>query len=170
MIIRKAAPKDRDILIELRGLMLEIMLDDKLQEDDLEVIRRYFRKWDGEDPLCLVAEEEGSVVGSIAASFYSHFPGPKDPSGIRAIIYNLCVLPDYRGKGIGGTLVKEMLRECRSKGVSRVSLYATDEGRPVFESFGFSSEPPRFPEMRLYGKDIENLHLNSDDTNVTRLD
>jgi GNAT superfamily N-acetyltransferase len=160
MIIRKAAPGDRDILIELRGLMLESMMSDKLQEDDLKTIRQYFWEWDGEDPLCLVAEEEGPVVGSIAASFYNHFPGPGDPSGIRAIIHTLCVLPDHRGKGIGGKLVREMLRECRGKGVSRVSLYATDMGRPIFESFGFSNEPPHFSEMRLYGKDIENLHFD----------
>jgi hypothetical protein len=98
MIIRKAAPGDRDILIELRGLMLESMMSDKLQEDDLKTIRQYFWEWDGEDPFCLVAEEEGPVVGSIAASFYNHFPGPGDPSGIRAIIHNLCVLPDHRGE------------------------------------------------------------------------
>lgn len=140
--------------------MLESMMSDKLQEDDLKVIRQYFQEWGGEDPFCLVAEEEGSVVGSIAASFYNHFPGPRDPSVIRAIIHNLCVLPEHRGKGIGGNMVREILRECREKGVSRVSLYATDKGRSVFESFGFSSEPPHFPEMRLYGKGIENLHLD----------
>lgn len=140
--------------------MLESMMGDKLQEDDLKIIRHYFREWDGEDPFCLVAEEEGLVVGSIAASFYNHFPGPGDPSGIRAIIHNLCVLMDHRGKGIGGKLVREMLRVCREKGISRVSLYATDMGRPIFESFGFSNEPPHFPEMRLYGKDIENLYLD----------
>jgi GNAT superfamily N-acetyltransferase len=160
MRIRRAARHDREILVSLRSLMLESMMGESLPEDARKVLEEYFVEWGGEDPYCLVAEEEGSVVGAIAASFYHHFPGPRDPSGIRAVIHNLYVLPDYRGRGLGGRLVKEMLRQCREKGVSRVSLYATDKGRSVFESFGFSSEPPHFPEMRLYGKDIENLRLD----------
>jgi GNAT superfamily N-acetyltransferase len=159
MIIREAAGHDRDILVKLRSLMLESMTGDSLPEDDVRLLEDYFGEWSGDEPLCLVAEEEGSVVGAIAVSFYSHLPGPGEPSGIRAMIHNLYVLPQHRGKGVGKRLVEETLKECGKRGVCRVSLYATDMGRPVFESFGFSGEPPRFPEMRLYKEGIEKLDL-----------
>jgi len=126
---------------------------------DLKVMEEYFRDWDFQDPLCLVAEDDGEVAGCIAASFYQAFPSPKNPSGQQAVIHNFAVYQEHRGKGIGRVLFASILRECREKGVGRISLYATEMGRPIYQGFGFSHEVIVCPEMRLYHKDLVELDL-----------
>jgi GNAT superfamily N-acetyltransferase len=159
MVIRKAARPDAADLVQLRAIMLEQVIGGPVPEEDIEVIEEFFGNWDYDDPLCLVAEEEGKVLGCIAASFYRLFPGTKNPSGLLAVIHNFAVYEEHRGKGIGKALFAQVLRECRDYGVGRISLNATAMGRPLYESFGFSSEIVVCPEMRLYHKDLVELDL-----------
>ena len=159
MEIRKALPRDADDLVRLRAIMLEQVIDGPLAESELQNLRDFFGRWEYDEPLCLVAEEDGEVLGCIAASFYDHFPSPKNPSGMKAEIHNFAVYEQYRGKGIGKALFACILRECRARDVGRISLYATAMGRPIYESFGFSSEVIVCPEMRLYYRDLVELDL-----------
>jgi GNAT superfamily N-acetyltransferase len=159
MEIRRARPGDHADLARLREIMLEQVIGGPVSERDRETIKDYFRAWDYEDPFCLVAEEDGAVLGSIAASFYLMFPGPKNPSGLQAHLYNFAVYEEYRERGIGRTLFACILKECAERGVGRISLYATEMGRPIYESFGFSHEVIVCPEMRLYYHDLESLDL-----------
>lgn len=159
MEIRKALPRDADDLVRLRTIMLEQVIGGPLAESELRNLRDFFGRWEYDEPLCLVAEEDGEVLGCIAASFYSHFPSPKNPSGMQAEIHNFAVYERHRGKGIGGKLFSRILHECRERDVGRISLYATAIGRPIYESFGFSSEVIVCPEMRLYYRDLAGLDL-----------
>jgi len=159
MEIRKALPGDAEDLVRLREIMLEQVIGGPLSQQDLQNLRDFFDRWGYDDPLCLVAEEDGEVLGCIATSFYSHFPSPKNPSGMQAEIHNFAVYEQHRGKGIGRVLFSRILQECRERNVGRISLYATDMGRPIYESFGFSSEVIVCPEMRLYYRDLVELDL-----------
>lgn len=143
----------------MRAIMLEQVIGGPVPEDDMKVIAEFFASWDYGDPLCLVAEEEGEVLGCIAASFYRLFPGTKNPSGLLAEIHNFAFYEEHRSKGLGRALFAHMLKECRERGAGRVSLYATGMGRPLYESYGFSTEAIVCPEMRLYHKDLFNLDL-----------
>ncbi|MBG9979461.1 GNAT family N-acetyltransferase [Facklamia sp. DSM 111018] len=52
---------------------------------------------------------------------------------------NISVLPDYRGAGIGTSLLKKMIAEVRSKGIKGISLSVTN-GNPaqkLYQSLGF---------------------------------
>lgn len=147
---RKATTEDREALTELRVLMLASVFGDLVDIDaEREINLRYFRAWDGERPFCLVAEADGRVVGCLASSFYGHFPSSRNPTGLCAVLHNLCVFEEWRGRGIGRELVRLVLGECRERGAGRVTLYASDMGRGIYESFGFREEQPFCPEMRL---------------------
>jgi len=159
MKIRKALPGDAEDLVRLRAIMLEQVIGGPPEQRDMEIIRDFFGRWGYDDPLCLVAEEDGEVLGCIASSFYNYFPSPKNPSGMQAEIHNFAVYEQHRGKGIGKALLIRVLRECRARNVGRISLYATAMGRPLYESFGFSSEVIVCPEMRLYYRDLAELDL-----------
>ncbi len=121
--------------------------------------QEFFGSWEYDDPLCLVAEEGGEVLGCIAASFYRLFPGTKNPSGLLAVIHNFAVYEEHRRKGVGKSLFAHVLRDCRDRGVGRVTLNATTMGRLLYEGFGFSTEVITCPEMRLYYKDLMELDL-----------
>jgi GNAT superfamily N-acetyltransferase len=159
MDIRNARPGDRADLVALRAIMLEQVIGGPPSPQDLEIMHDYFRNWDYQDPICLVAEDGGKIIGCIAVSFYRMFPSPKNPTGLQADIHNLAVYEEHRGKGVARTLFSHILRECRSRSVGRISLYATMMGRPLYESFGFSHEVIVCPEMRLYYRDLAELDL-----------
>jgi GNAT superfamily N-acetyltransferase len=78
---------------------------------------------------------------------------------LQAVIHNFAVYEEHRGKGIGRALFLRALRDCRERGIGRVSLNATVMGRPLYESFGFGREVIVCPEMRLYHKDLIELDL-----------
>jgi RimJ/RimL family protein N-acetyltransferase len=53
------------------------------------------------------------------------------------------LLPPYRGRGLGGALLRAVLDEARSQGLSRVELEVYISNRPairLYERFGFTRE------------------------------
>lgn len=83
----------------------------------------------------LVAEEEGSIVGTTAV---------RSSAGI-GWIGLVFVAPSMRGRGLGSTLTREglsRLTDCRT-----VLLAASDMGRPIYERLGFQAEG-RYAIMR----------------------
>lgn len=80
---------------------------------------------------CLVAEDNGRILGSILGSF----------NGRTAWIYHLAVDPTERHKGVGSQLMKESERRMRADGVTRVRLGVRKHKQelvPFYQKFGFS--------------------------------
>jgi GNAT superfamily N-acetyltransferase len=46
-------------------------------------------------------------------------------------------LPAWRGRGIGTALFQQVLDEIRTSGSGKVLLHATEQGRTLYEKFGF---------------------------------
>lgn len=63
----------------------------------------------------------------------------------RATILNVYTEPDYRRRGIARQIMETMIAWCRQQGFARVSLHASEHGRPLYESLGFEDSN----EMRL---------------------
>ncbi len=73
-------------------------------------------------------------------------PHPLDPEGtVRGYLLNVFVEPAYRKRGLARELVQLCLAEARARGIGVVTLHASDEGRPLYESLGFTVTN----EMRL---------------------
>ena len=74
--------------------------------------------------------------------------GPAHPDALdcrRALILNVYTEPAYRRRGIARMLMRTLIQWLEREGFPRVTLHASDEGRPLYESLGF--EPSN--EMRL---------------------
>lgn len=50
---------------------------------------------------------------------------------------NMYTNPKYRRKGIAYKTLDMLIKEIKSKGISSISLEATDMGRPLYEKYGF---------------------------------
>ena len=50
---------------------------------------------------------------------------------------NMYTNPEYRRKGIGYKTLDMLVQDARSKGVTAISLEATEMGRPLYEKYGF---------------------------------
>jgi putative acetyltransferase len=88
--------------------------------------------------LSLVAELAGNVVGHI---LFSDLPIVTDQGAISALaLAPMAVLPELQNQGIGSTLVRRGLEECRRQGYRIVVVVGHAEFYP---RFGFSAELAR---------------------------
>ena len=62
-----------------------------------------------------------------------------------ALILSMWTEPAHRGRGLATSIVETMLAWCRTRGIRRVTLHASDMGRPIYERLGFAATN----EMRL---------------------
>ena len=85
------------------------------------------------------------VVGGGGVLLCSWPASPKDPFLRRAIILNVYTEVEYRHRGIARRIMQTILKWVREQGFASVSLHASDEGRHLYEQFGFVATN----EMRL---------------------
>jgi GNAT superfamily N-acetyltransferase len=97
----------------------------------------------------LVAEQDGAIVGVLAASWQRaiHVPGRY------ATIQDLWVDPDWRSGGIGAELVEALAARARERGVARIEVglpredfAALEQTEAFYRGAGFEHLGPR---MRL---------------------
>jgi GNAT superfamily N-acetyltransferase len=77
-----------------------------------------------------VAEDRGALVGTASVASF----------GATGWIGALGVEPSARRRGTGGALTEQCISWLRERGARTVLLYATDQGRPVYERLGFVPE------------------------------
>lgn len=145
--IRPATCADIEHLLHHRRQMfVEMGHSDAHIEPTTRGARSYFESALA-DGSCLawVAESHGAVVGGgiIVFAHWPSVPGSSDPR--RPWILNIYVEPPVRRRGIARALMQTAIDCCREQGFPFVSLHASPQGRPLYESLGF--EPTN--EMRL---------------------
>ena len=84
-----------------------------------------------------IALEKGKVVACASMSYIELMPTFSHPTGNRAHLMNVYTNDDYRRQGVAHKLVQILIDEAKEKGVTEISLDATDLGRPLYESLGF---------------------------------
>lgn len=58
-------------------------------------------------------------------------PGPE------GIVLNVYTEPSWRRRGVGALLMRHLLEWCRERGLGRVVLHASPDGRALYEKLGF---------------------------------
>ena len=91
-----------------------------------------------------------SVIGGAGAQIRSILPRPRPGSddlelGPEAIVLNVYVEPAWRRRGVAEALMRAVLEGLATRGIRRIVLHASDEGRRLYERLGFVSTN----EMRL---------------------
>lgn len=86
-----------------------------IEQPELQI---YISDWGREHDYCLVAEVEGKIVGAIWVRIMDDYGHIDDETPSLAI----SLYKEYRGMGIGSSLMKEMLAYLKQAGYSGVSL------------------------------------------------
>lgn len=60
-----------------------------------------------------------------------------NPTGKKAYIMNMYTKPEYRRRGIAFHTLDLLVAEAKSRGITAISLEATDMGKPLYEKLGF---------------------------------
>ena len=138
MEIRLAAPQDMDALVDLRLEMLRevnhLPAGYAFDRDFVRRIRACFR-----DPrhAWAMAVADGQRVGCATLCAMALLPTFDHPSGLRGHLMNVYTCPAWRRQGIGRQLVALLVEEGRRRGMTEISLDATEDGRQLYRALGF---------------------------------
>jgi GNAT superfamily N-acetyltransferase len=140
-VIRSAVADDAAILARHRASMFRDM--GSVSPEESELLRKASEPWfsgllTNGDYLAWLVEHRGVVVAGGGIFVRASGPAP----GIYRLsrlghIANVYTEPAYRRRGLARRLMETMLHWCASNGTDQVTLGASDEGRPLYESLGF---------------------------------
>ncbi len=123
--------------LKLRRELLSIVSDrdeSSFEGDFSKLTEDFFRNG---DQTTVLAFDGDMAVGCATICFITVMPTADHPSGKRAHIMNVYTNADYRRRGIARQMVTMLLDEARERGVSYVSLDATEQGKLLYRTLGF---------------------------------
>lgn len=138
-VLRLATPDDVEILADAWYAMLE---EDGLLAPTIDPHWRSYITADFRTGISVggqawvVAEEEGRIVAT-GAAFFRGGRSSLALTGLTATLAGVYTFPDYRRRGIARAVVGRLIELCRTRGCRIIRLRASDQGRPLYEQFGF---------------------------------
>ena len=139
VLIRKLRTEEKDLLKDC--LYEAIFIPDGVEPPARDIVERpelkvYYECFgSGTADYCLVAEAEGQVVGAVWTRIMDDYGHVDDETPSFAI----SLIPEYRGRGIGTEMMKEMLSLLKGQGYKQASLAVQKANYAVrmYENVGF---------------------------------
>ncbi|MCM1165449.1 MAG: GNAT family N-acetyltransferase [Lachnospiraceae bacterium] len=89
------------------------------------------------DQTTVLAFDGGRAVGCATICYIMLMPTLDCPSGKRAHIMNVYVNAEHRRQGVARRMMNMLLGEAGERGVTYVSLDATEDGARLYKALGF---------------------------------
>ena len=86
-----------------------------------------------------LAEIDGEIAATGSISFYRLPPTSRRPNGRACYIGNMFTYPAHRKRGLAGEILRLLADEARAAGCHAILLHASDQGRPLYEAYGFAA-------------------------------
>ncbi len=144
----------KDDIEELIQLRIAYMIDDfgSVSEEEKEGMKKqlpdYFARKLGTELIAFVARDNGRIV-SVAYLHIIEMPANSILlNGVYGDVLSVYTEPEYRGRGLCTTLMKNLVEYGKTLGLGRIDLKATDEGYPIYEKVGFKDVEQRYRDMR----------------------
>lgn len=109
--------------------------ESELEGEFTRISRGYFTD---SDQTTVLAFDGERAVGCATICYITLMPTVDHPTGKRAHIMNVFTNANYRRRGIARQMITMLLDDARGRGVTYVSLDATENGRPLYTSLGFA--------------------------------
>lgn len=138
---RKASLADLEVLTETRIEVLcaanQLSADVDMSEVKKQSLEYYQDALRNETHSAYLVFDEETFVGAGGISYFQVMPTYHNPTGKKAYIMNMYTKPNYRRRGIAFKTLDLLVADAREKGITAISLEATDMGRPLYEKYGF---------------------------------
>ena len=133
-----ATNEDVELLMKSRLEMLrvvnELPSEYEFSKDLLDHSLEYFMYGNQTTVLAL----DGDVIGCATICYIDMMPTFSHPTGKRAHLMNVFTRSQYRRQGIGLHMMEMLIKEAKEKGVTEISLDATDMGKALYKKFRFN--------------------------------
>lgn len=141
LLFKQATLKDLELLTETRVEVLRAanrLADDADMGEVKKQSYKYYEKAlsEGSHIGYLVFDGE-HFIGAGGVSFFQVMPTYHNPTGNKAYIMNMYTHPEYRRKGIAYKTLDLLVQAAKERGITAISLEATEMGRPLYEKYGF---------------------------------
>jgi ribosomal protein S18 acetylase RimI-like enzyme len=142
--IRRARGDELDVIKQMSVKQAILELDEherqereRIEKDDMKRLDVFFKKSGNE--FYVAIGKNGEMAG------YVWFGVSERPfSGVRVgWIYDIEVVPEYRGKGIGEALMRHALKVSKERGYDQIGLMVNQKNRvawSLYEKLGFQTE------------------------------
>jgi GNAT superfamily N-acetyltransferase len=84
-----------------------------------------------------IAEADGAMVAAVLLIVSTMPPNFTDRRRKRGFVSSVYCQPAYRRRGITRRLMEMLIEYARERKIQRLVLWASDMGRPLYESLGF---------------------------------
>lgn len=132
-----ASKDDLELLMHSRLEMLKTVnnlpSDYSFSKELVNQSRAYFET--GNQTTILAIDK--NVIGCATICYMELMPTYSHPTGKRAHLMNIYTTPGYRKQGIASHMLTMLMDEAKKKGVTEISLDATESGRPLYNRHGF---------------------------------
>lgn len=138
MIEYVIASKDHmELLMQSRLEMLKVVnelpLEYQFSQELIYNSREYFES----DNQTTVLAMDGCVIGCATICYIEVIPTFSHPTGKRAHLMNVYTNSEYRRQGIALHMLNILIEEAQVKGVTEISLDATEQGKPLYKKCNF---------------------------------
>jgi ribosomal protein S18 acetylase RimI-like enzyme len=93
--------------------------------------------------ILVVDGDDGELAACGIGMIEQRLPGPHLRNGRMGHIIGMVTDPAYRRRGHGRAIMEGLLAWFRERQASRVDLYASAEGEPLYRGLGFTDHPDR---------------------------
>ena len=121
--------------MEMLGIVNNVSAD-RLDRSLFELSAEYFING---DHTTVLAYDGDTAVGCATICYITLMPTYRHPTGKRAHIMNVYTRESHRRQGVARRMMAALLDEAKQRGVTHISLDATESGRSLYESMGFNT-------------------------------
>ncbi len=147
--IRRADLGDLDLLMSLRMRVLREVFEIPQSGEMAGLFEANRRYYESEIPcgghIACFARSGGQLAGCGGVCLYREMPSPDNPGGWCGYLMNIFTVPEFRGRGVGGTVVAWLIARAKEAGAGKIYLETTPAGKSLYRELGFE-------EMRDYLK------------------
>lgn len=88
--------------------------------------------------IAFIAESGGEVVACAILIWWTMLPTLTDFNRTRGYVSSVYTRPEYRRRGVARQLMENLMAKARAMNVTRLILWASEMGRPLYLDLGFT--------------------------------
>ena len=83
------------------------------------------------------AYDDETVIGCGGICYQTEMPSPDNPNGKCGYLMNIYTLPEYRGMGVGNSIVEYLINDARARCANKIYLESSEKAKKLYYEKGF---------------------------------